>query len=270
MAEKLKILVTVKTYPQPSRRYDEIVCTAGVREDGTFVRLYPIQYRHMSYWQWYKKYQWIELEVERHRGDPRPESFRPISTIRPCGKPISSQKGRWAERKRYVLAGGVGTMCELEKRPQSEVSLGIIKAHAVEDFLTKPTAREWKPEWVDRMRQMKLFGPDLKPVEKIPFKFSYKFKCTTAGCRGHTKMTEDWEAGELYRKMRDRYGDEKLACEKVKERFFGHMCAADRDTYFFVGTVLEHGSWIVLGTFWPKREPSPSRKGSRARYRHIP
>lgn len=37
-----KILVTVKTYPTLSRKYGETVCTAGVREDGSWVRLYPV------------------------------------------------------------------------------------------------------------------------------------------------------------------------------------------------------------------------------------
>lgn len=39
---KLKVLITVKTYPIPSKRYDELVCTAGVTERGDFIRLYPI------------------------------------------------------------------------------------------------------------------------------------------------------------------------------------------------------------------------------------
>lgn len=34
-----KILLTVTTYPLPSRSYDELVCTAGVREDGSWVRM---------------------------------------------------------------------------------------------------------------------------------------------------------------------------------------------------------------------------------------
>ena len=40
-----RILVTVKTYPTLSRKYGETVCTAGVREDGTWVRMYPVPFR---------------------------------------------------------------------------------------------------------------------------------------------------------------------------------------------------------------------------------
>lgn len=37
-----RILVTVKTYPTLSQKYGETVCTAGVREDGSWVRLYSV------------------------------------------------------------------------------------------------------------------------------------------------------------------------------------------------------------------------------------
>ena len=43
-----RILVTVKTYPTLSRKYGETVCTAGVREDGTWVRMYPVPFRRMD------------------------------------------------------------------------------------------------------------------------------------------------------------------------------------------------------------------------------
>ncbi len=65
MPEKLKVLITVKTYPLPSEGYQELVCTAGVLPDGSFIRLYPIDYRYRPYWQWYKKYQWVEVSSER-------------------------------------------------------------------------------------------------------------------------------------------------------------------------------------------------------------
>ncbi len=35
---KERILITVKTYPTLSRKYGKTVCTAGVREAGSWVR----------------------------------------------------------------------------------------------------------------------------------------------------------------------------------------------------------------------------------------
>ena len=49
-----KILVTVKTCPTLSRTYGETVCTAGVREDGSWVRLYPVPFRRLHEQEHYK------------------------------------------------------------------------------------------------------------------------------------------------------------------------------------------------------------------------
>ena len=38
----MKVLLTVTTYPLPSKTYDELVCTAGMLEDGRWIRIYPV------------------------------------------------------------------------------------------------------------------------------------------------------------------------------------------------------------------------------------
>lgn len=40
-----RILITVKTYPTLSAKYGELVCTAGLREDGSWIRIYPVPFR---------------------------------------------------------------------------------------------------------------------------------------------------------------------------------------------------------------------------------
>jgi len=106
----LRILITVKTYPIPSAKYDELVCTAGVFENGDFVRLYPINFRDLPYDQQYKKYQWIEVVAEKHTGtDTRKESYRPdCDTLRPIGNPIPSGGGSWSECPASVGIGESG------------------------------------------------------------------------------------------------------------------------------------------------------------------
>jgi hypothetical protein len=46
--EKQRVLITVKTYPTLSRKYGETVCTAGVRPDGSWVRIYPVPFRRLE------------------------------------------------------------------------------------------------------------------------------------------------------------------------------------------------------------------------------
>jgi hypothetical protein len=253
---KSRVLITVKTYPHPSRSYQELACTAGVLEDGTFIRLYPIPYRYQPYEQQYRKYEWIEVEVEKHDKDPRKESFRPkIESIRCTGEVIKSNpKDGWADRRRYVLAKGTQTMEELwALQGEDKTSLGIVRPAAVTDFTIESDDPEWKPEWQALFQQLRLFGPNQKPLEKIPFKFSYKFKCQSPDCKGHKMMIEDWEVGQLYRNEVLRLGSAERACESVRKKFYDQMCGPDKDTHFFVGTVLKHGTWVILGVFWPPR-----------------
>jgi hypothetical protein len=73
---KEKVLITVKTYPTYSKSYEELVCTAGFKEDGTFIRIYPIPYRKLDYDSRFAKYQWIELDLVKNTSDFRPESYR--------------------------------------------------------------------------------------------------------------------------------------------------------------------------------------------------
>ena len=254
MAETLKILVTVKTYPVLSLSYMETVCTAGVREDGSFVRLYPVEYRYRPRKERYTKYQWIEVDARRRRQDRRPESYSPVAgtEIKTVGRPLSIRNA-WAERRKYVLAGGTRAMCDLQDSPDTVQSLGVVRPKDVSDFVIEPADRDWSPIVQSNLYQLRLFGEQRKPLEKIPYKFSYVFTCERRGCSGHKMMIEDWEVGQLYRTMRDKFRDETTALHKVKKRFLGDVCGPNRDTHFFVGTNLRHGTWLVIGTFWPPK-----------------
>jgi hypothetical protein len=88
MFVRKRVYILVKTYPTISRKYAELVCTAGILEDGSWIRLYPIPFRLLEDDQKFPKYTWIEVDVERNTKDFRPESYRPdISTLSVEPKP---------------------------------------------------------------------------------------------------------------------------------------------------------------------------------------
>lgn len=264
---KLKVLITVKTYPIPSARYDELVCTAGVLESGEFVRLYPINFRDLPYSQQYRKYQWIEIESEKHRGrDVRKESFRPdCASIKLLGKPIATRGGDWSERARYVLAHKAKSMEDLyERQGEDKTSLGIFKPKKVDDLVIGPDASDWKATFKNALKQARLWESrtvSKEPPRKVPFKFQYRFTCDDPRCRSHQMMIEDWELGALYWKLVDGGASAEEACSKVKAKFLGELCGTDKDTHFYVGTILAHPTtWVVVGVFWPKLRPGPDQR----------
>lgn len=259
--ERLRVLITVKTYPIPSAKYDELVCTAGVLESGDFVRLYPIRFRDLPFSQQYKKYQWIELEAVKHTGrDARKESYRPREdSIQVVGEPIPAG-GDWSERSRYVLAHPPASMETLRERQQADrTSLGIVRPREITDLVVSPDDADWKPEFRAALKQQRLWDDrknTKEPPRKAPWKFRYRFKCRDTRCRGHEMMIEDWEVGALYWRCVDNGDSPEEAAAKVRSKFLDEMCSPKRDTHFFVGTVLAHGTWVIIGVFWPHKSPS--------------
>lgn len=70
-------------------------------------------------------------------------------------------------------------------------------------------------------------------------------------------MIEDWETGMLYWKSFIRHnGNENLACEDVKKKYFDDF-ALTKDYYFFLGTTKIHhfvapNPFVIIGDFRPK------------------
>lgn len=96
--QRVKILILCKTYPSPSAKHVETSCVAGMTTDGRLLRLYPVPFRLMHDQSQFKKWQWIEADIEKSRDDHRPESHRiRADTISVLGDPsrprIRGQRG---------------------------------------------------------------------------------------------------------------------------------------------------------------------------------
>jgi len=260
--EKIKLLIAVKTYPIPSQKYDELVCTAGVTEKGDFIRLYPINFRELSFVKKYKKYQWIEVKAEKHRGrDARKESYRPANdTIKMLGEPISSSKDNWAERGRYVLKKKSRSMEDLyAQQERDRTSLGIFRPKLIHDLKISDDDPNWKPGFLKALNQQRLFEDrqaTLVPPRKVPYKFHYHFECDDPRCTmNHKMMIEDWEVGRLFWRLVDQGKSKEEAASQARDKFLNQICGPDRDPHFYVGTILAHPkTWVIIGVFWPKKE----------------
>jgi hypothetical protein len=265
--EVLKLLITVKTYPIPSSKYDELVCTAGVSETGEFVRIYPVNFRDLPYSKQYRKYQWIEVHAKKHTGrDSRKESYRPnCDTLQILGEPIPTTKGDWSARGRYVLANRAASMEELHDQQSSDkTSLGIIRPRQVTDLVISEDDADWKAGFLAALKQSRIWDDrevTKQPPRKVPFKFSYRFECDDSRCKGHRMMIEDWEVGALYWRLIDKGATPQEAALGVKDKFLGTLCSDKNDTHFYVGTILAHPkSWVVIGVFYPKKPTTSQSK----------
>ena len=263
-----KVLITVKTYAAISSKYDELVCTAGFLEDGTWVRIYPIQFRKKSYDQQYKKYDWIELDLLKNESDFRPESFRPHShdtEIKIVGHLDTDYN--WAERKKFTLGKIYYNLSELIAEAHDKsicTSLAVFKPAKILDFTIEEVEREWDKNKIAKLEaerlQFNLFKQPENPfevVKKLPFKFSYVFEDNQG--RKSKLMIEDWEIGQLFWNCLAKHnGDEFKAILDVKSKYFEDF-AKTKDLYLFLGTsqlhhYVSHNPFMIIGTFHPKLE----------------
>jgi hypothetical protein len=261
---KEKILITVKTYPTLSRKYDELVCTAGLREDGSWIRIYPVEFRKRKYSEQYKKYEWIELDLVKNEKDKRVESFRPKTHDTPIeviGK-IKPDGDAWLDRREFVLKN-VYTDLEILKAEAKDGAVGTSLAtfkptKFLEFVIEEEKEREWPKDKLDRLNQMNLFESEEKGkfevVKKLPYKFSYRIEDTN-GVQSKM-MIEDWEIGQLFWNQVNRKGSEEKALEDVRKKYWDDFVLT-KDLHLFLGTTLANhfrapNPFIIIGTFHPK------------------
>lgn len=270
MARK-KVLITVTTYPLPSRSYDELVCTAGVLETGEWIRIYPVPLKFLkglrkdgkveSF-----KYNWIELELEKRKDDFRPESHSPVhydfKDIQLSGK--IDTKNNWAERKKYCTTKTYSNFAQLieESKAPTNVSLATFKPQKITSFdIEEEENKEWKDEWKELRKQGDLFEQDKNPeiqIPKLPYKFYYRFTDDTG--KERCLMIEDWEIGALYWNcLKSTEGNEVNALNKVREKYEQEFLK-EKEIYLFLGTTREwhmrraKNPFVIIGVFYPKKE----------------
>lgn len=251
-----KIFIVVKTAPHPSISYREIVCTAGITENGKWIRLYPISYRYLNFSQRYQKYQWIKAQIKKNEKDKRIDSYRPNpNSIIPIGKPVGT-KNNWQERKKILLPTLSQSLESIkEAHDKYNVSLGIFKPKTINDLIIEPDDRQWSQKHQEVLGQQVLFERQTKELEKIPYRFRYKFQCNDKDCKGHTLQITDWEIYELYRRLKDKYRfDIDKVLNGIKKKWLDEFWKGNLESYLIVGTSNPYQTFIVLGVFRPKRE----------------
>ncbi|MBU0744598.1 MAG: hypothetical protein KKE11_04445 [Gammaproteobacteria bacterium] len=96
------IFVIAKTYPTRSKKYKELVCTAGINRSGEWVRIYPIPFRSLEEYKQFKKYTWIKAEIIPDSSDPRIESHKINTTSIKILENIPPDK-EWGRRKQLLF-----------------------------------------------------------------------------------------------------------------------------------------------------------------------
>jgi hypothetical protein len=261
--EKMRLLPLVKAYPALSNTYGEVSCIAGIevvddRPRG-LIRLYPVPFRELEDDQKFHKYELLEVAVESHSGDTRPETRRPDrDSLQTIGPKLTTENG-WQRRRPFVEPLIHGSMCEIQTaEPETGQSLGIFRPSEVQDL----EIDEKDPD-VDKKRfaeavaaqgsllesEEKTFGR--RAIEQIPFAFKYRYRCGDADCKGHRQSLIDWEIAQFYRRVRNK-SDWR---DRMRARWLDEVCGDRRDTAFIVGNQRQYtNAFLVLGVWWPPKQ----------------
>jgi len=245
VAERATVLITVKASPEIGRTHGETVCVAGIRLDGDdyrWIRLFPVQ------WQWFwqgehPKYQVIELEIDKHDKDQRPESYRPrldttaVLDQLPAGKRRAEVLNRLPQYRMCDLVAAKGWA-----RP----SLGLVVPREITGFTredhTGDTAHAAK---MNRAAQGSLLAQGAPKLEFSPFTFKLGYRCQSASCRGHEQSIVDWEISEAWRNWRRSYPTDYL--DRIEEKWLSLVDPARLPALYVGNQHQAPQGFLVLG-----------------------
>lgn len=258
-----RILILAKTYPSPSAKYTETSCVAGINEDGQPRRLYPVPFRLVNGDQQFKKWQWIEVRIEKSPADNRPESHRLfVDTIQ--SQEVLTTNKEWASRRVWVdklpIFDGFDKLDS--HREENGISLALLRPKRLLGLTIQAADN---PVWTEddlakllkEQMQGQLFVQEdehkqLRLLKKLPFDFYYRYVCDTeSGEIEYKHKIVDWEAGMLFWNCKRSHGEQwEIPFRAKLEAEF-----AAKDLMFFMGNIhrFQH-QWLIISLIYPPKQ----------------
>lgn len=257
MWQRRKILVLGMTYPSYSRKYVENVCTGGLFSDTLeMCRIHPVPKRYWDEAEQFKSWQWIEADIQRHVGDPRPESWRLGDNVN-IGEKLPAGKKGWVQRRRFLedspyLFEEWGAL--QEAHDEKGLSLAIVRPEEIVKVRLQKKPESEREEWLEKEKEL-LAQTDmfrkLKPLDWIPVRFKVEFRCKDED-RTHEMSLLQWGIHELCR----RYMNEPWAAleEKMLTKMRQELDTGKRDVFLFLGTFrVRQTQWGLMDSASPPK-----------------
>lgn len=268
-----KILMVVKTYPTPSSKYGELVCTAGIRlRDNMWIRIYPYPFRQAKSREQFEKYDIIEAAIERATQDPRPDSFRlyDIASIKKTGH--LDTKNNWDERMKLIRKTSVASveifMQEMLSGDRAKWGRSIlpIPVQSGARFSWEKSGEAWSNESLEKLQravnleQLSLFDTEeakdyFETLRKLPYTFRLTFNDLTG--EEYTFPILDWEIAQLFFKMKIQYKSDEEVLEKVRFKIEDQIFKSSNEVFIILGNIhhrfKNRNSLAVDGFIYPKR-----------------
>ena len=259
-----KILIVAKTYPTRSKKYTELVCTAGVDAEGNWYRIYPIPTKTLKDYEGLKKYTWIDAEITKDTSDSRPESYKiNISNMKILH--TLDSKNNWRYRKDIVLKSKVynslNNIISLANKT-NELSLCLFKPtnflhirfenKEIKKFSAQEE-KEFKNANVSLFEHSSSCEVEFDMMPQLPYSIKMVFEDREGK---ESKMNIlDWEISQLYWNL-SRSNSEKETKAKIKNKLESLI---EKDLYLCLGTMKQMHGWTsnpftIIGFFYPPKD----------------
>ncbi len=207
-----QVVILVKAEPQPSQKFGETVCSAGLTANAEWRRLFPIRYRALPPEKRFKRWDWVKYSAKRPTNDHRSESrhvWEDLLAV--AGELRKADRSRLVERSlRTSVSAAVSrgeSLCAL--RPDRGKFRFSYKAKSPQE-ITAEAEKSTK-----RLTQGSLLETAIEPIAPCPFHFSAVFN---AGGTTHRCGCGDWETDAMYWRFEQSLGT-TAALDKMCETF---------------------------------------------------
>ncbi len=257
-----RILVLAKTYPSPSAKHTETSCVAGINELGEPRRLYPVPFRMIAGDQQFKKWQWIEVRIEKSPADHRPESHRVFVDTINAQDVIPSTKEWAARRPWFEKLPTFDNFAALDAcREQTNISLALLRPKRLLGLtIVAADNSEWTEEERAKLLQDQMQGnlfeleeerKQIRLLKKLPYDFYYRYLCDTPDGEVEFKhKIVDWEIGMLFWNCKRNHSDWETPFRAKLE-----VELPSKDLMFLMGNIhrFQH-QWLIISLIYPPKQ----------------
>lgn len=228
-------------------------------------RLYPVPFRMIEEGSQFKKWQWINVRVEKASKDHRPESHKLYIDTISCSERIDTRKDWVARREWLEKIPAFNSFEAIEASRQTEgVSLALLRPKRIIGLeISKARNADWTDDEKEKLTRQQMHGDlfsedearkQVKELRKVPFDFYYRYICDTSeGEQEQVHKIVDWEAGVLFWRCQQSHGPKWEAPFRAKlgEELLG------KDLMFLMGNQHRfQNQWLIISLIYPpKRKP---------------
>ncbi|MBT8152625.1 hypothetical protein KMP13_01675 [Epibacterium ulvae] len=240
MATPSRVTILVKASPQPSKKHSETVCCAGLQEDGSWKRLFPIRFRRLSGEKAFKRWDIVQFKYSKPRDDSRAESCR----VHEDSIQIQGNVRKPLEKSSLIQRAVVTSENEAVRKGQS---LALIRPQNVSfswEALSKIEIEANREKFAQQAMQLSLLEEELAAYEPCPYKFKLHYDDEHGP---HNKTCADWETTATFFNLRQSMPEKDV---------LRHLEKTYCDDYVKKGLVLALGNikkrpqtWQLLGIF---------------------